>query len=117
MPTKRRRLDPLPTGEKLLSPAPLLSRSPALLLSTAITLLAAALRFLNLGYDSLWFDEVLTRQTAAAGFAAALAVRDHVPLLYWLTTAETASTPARAETRRSVTSCSGKRRRAAVVNQ
>ena len=48
-----------------------LLRSPALLrlfLATAITLLAAALRFLYLGHDSLWFDEVLTRQTAAAGF-------------------------------------------------
>ena len=107
MPTKRRRLDPLPAGESLLSPAPLLSRSPALLLSTAITLLAAALRFLNLGYDSLWFDEVLTRQTAAAGFAAALAVRDHVPLLYWLTTAALRLLPEHEVTLRLVSALAG----------
>lgn len=107
MPTKRRRLDPLPAGEKQLSPAPLLSRSTALLLSTAITLLAAALRFLNLGYDSLWFDEVLTRQTAAAGFAAALAVRDHVPLLYWLTTAALRLLPEHEVTLRLVSALAG----------
>ncbi len=64
-------------------------RAPTTLpIATAITLLAALLRFLYLGHDSLWFDEVLTRGTAVASLAspaAALAVRDHVPLLYWLT--------------------------------
>ncbi|MCW5864862.1 MAG: glycosyltransferase family 39 protein, partial [Anaerolineae bacterium] len=64
-------------------------RAPtALPIATAITLLAALLRFLYLGHDSLWFDEVLTRGTAVASLAspaAALAMRDHVPLLYWLT--------------------------------
>ena len=107
MPTKRRRLDPLPAGEKQLSPAPLFPRPPALLLSTAITLVAAALRLLNLGYDSLWFDEVLTRQTAAAGFAAALAVRDHVPLLYWLTTAALRLLPEHEVTLRLVSALAG----------
>ena len=64
-------------------------RAPtALPIATAITLLAALLRFLYLGHDSLWFDEVLTRGTAVASLAspaAALAMRDHVPLLYWRT--------------------------------
>ena len=59
--------------------------------AVAITLLAAALRFLYLGHDSLWFDEVLTRHAAVAGFSSAaaanLGARDHLPLLYWLTAA------------------------------
>ena len=78
-----------------------------LILVTAITLLAAALRFTNLGYDSLWFDEALTRQTAAAGFAAALAVRDHVPLLYWLTTVVLRLLPEHEVTLRLVSALAG----------
>ncbi len=70
-------------------------------------MLAAALRFLNLGYDSLWFDEVLTRQTAAAGLAAALAVRDHVPLLYWLTTVALRLLPEHEVTLRLVSALAG----------
>ncbi len=59
---------------------------------TAITLLAAGLRILNLGHDSLWFDEALTRHAAVQGYfsdavAASLGGRDHLPLLYWLTAA------------------------------
>lgn len=65
------------------SPTP--ARRRRLVGATLIILLAAVLRFNNLGHDSLWFDEALTSNTAAAGPAAALAVRDHVPLLYWLT--------------------------------
>ena len=56
-----------------------------LLTATLITLLGAAVRINNLGFDSLWFDEVLTLNTAVQGFAAAGEVRDHPPLLYWLT--------------------------------
>ncbi len=56
-----------------------------LLLATIVTLLGAALRIMNLGLDSLWFDEVLTLNTAVQGFTAAVEVRDHPPLLYWLT--------------------------------
>lgn len=90
------------------APVPPRPRAPAPLLpATAITFLAAALRFLNLGYDSLWFDEVLTRQTAAAGFAAALAVRDHVPLLYWLTTAALRLLPEHEVTLRLVSALAG----------
>ena len=110
--------NPLPAGEGTSGPLPnplawgegTLLRSPALLrlfLATAITLLAAALRFLYLGHDSLWFDEVLTRQTAAAGFTAALAVRDHVPLLYWLTTAVLRLLPEHEVTLRLVSALAG----------
>jgi len=102
------------TGGPLPSPLAwgegILLRSPArlrLVLATAITLLAAALRFLYLGHDSLWFDEVLTRQTAAAGFTAALAVRDHVPLLYWLTTAVLRLLPEHEVTLRLVSALAG----------
>jgi len=98
---------PLPRGEGTGSPAPLLPFFPALLVAAAITLLAAALRFLNLGHDSLWFDEELTRQTAATGFAAALAVRDHVPLLYWLTTAALRLLPEHEVTLRLVSALAG----------
>lgn len=58
-----------------------------LYLGLVITLLATAVRLINLGGDSLWFDEVLTTLTAREGWAAALNLRDHPPLLYWLVTA------------------------------
>ena len=58
-----------------------------LYLGLLITLLATAVRLINLGGDSLWFDEVLTTLTAREGWAAALNLRDHPPLLYWLVTA------------------------------
>lgn len=63
-------------------------RSPAafLVAATLITLLGAAVRILYAGHDSLWFDEVLTLNTAVQGVAAAGEVRDHPPLLYWLAT-------------------------------
>ena len=86
-------------------------RAPtALPLATAITLLAALLRFLYLGHDSLWFDEVLTRATAVASLsspAAALAVRDHVPLLYWLTALVLRVLPAHEVTLRLVSALAG----------
>ena len=67
------------------------TRRSALIWAVAITLLAVALRILYLGHDSLWFDEVLTRHAAVAGFSSAAAAdlgsRDHLPLLYWLTAA------------------------------
>jgi 4-amino-4-deoxy-L-arabinose transferase-like glycosyltransferase len=50
---------------------------------------------------------VLTRQTAAAGLAAALAVRDHVPLLYWLTTAALRLLPEHEVTLRLVSALAG----------
>jgi hypothetical protein len=52
-----------------------------------ITLLAAGIRFTNLGYDSLWFDEIMTRHAVVQGPASAAAapdMRDHLPLLYTL---------------------------------
>jgi len=51
-----------------------------------VTLFGVALRIQNLGGDSLWLDEVLTINTARNGFLAALNLRDHPPLQYWLTT-------------------------------
>ena len=107
MPTRRQRKpplpNPLPQGEGTHPRSP----APQLLFATLITLLAAALRFINLGHDSLWFDEALTRQTAAAGLAAALAVRDHVPLLYWLTTAVLRLLPEHEVTLRLVSALAG----------
>jgi 4-amino-4-deoxy-L-arabinose transferase-like glycosyltransferase len=50
---------------------------------------------------------VLTRQTAAAGLAAALAVRDHVPLLYWLTTLALRLLPEHEVTLRLVSALAG----------
>ena len=50
----------------------------------ALTLLAAAIRFHNLGSDSFWFDEILTLNSAQSGFRSAFTVRDHPPLLYLL---------------------------------
>ena len=44
---------------------------------------------------------------AAAGFAAALAVRDHVPLLYWLTTAALRLLPEHEVTLRLVSALAG----------
>ena len=65
-----------------------------LLLATLITLAAAAIRVANLDNDSLWFDEVLTLNTAVQGLAAAGQVRDHPPLLYWLATLSLSMFPA-----------------------
>jgi uncharacterized membrane protein len=62
-----------------------LSSNQLLIAATLITLLGAAIRITNLGFDSLWFDEVLTLNTAVQGITAANEVRDHPPLLYWLT--------------------------------
>ncbi len=107
MPTRRQRKpplpNPLPQGEGTHPRSP----APQLLFATLITLLAAALRFTSLGHDSLWFDEELTRQTATAGFAAALAVRDHVPLLYWLTTVALRLLPEHEVTLRLVSALAG----------
>lgn len=64
-----------------------LSSHLLLFAATLITLLGAAIRITNLGSDSLWFDEVLTLNTAVQGIMAANQVRDHPPLLYWLTSA------------------------------
>ncbi len=62
-------------------------RRKVILLGLLITLLGAGIRIYNLGGDSLWYDEILTRATAHAGWRAALSLRDHPPLLYWLVTA------------------------------
>ena len=62
-----------------------LSSNQFLFVATLVTLLGAATRITNLGFDSLWFDEVLTLNTAVQGITAANEVRDHPPLLYWLT--------------------------------
>jgi mannosyltransferase len=60
------------------------SKSTVLRLGLIITVLGAAIRLYNLGGDSLWFDEMLTTVTARGGWDAALSLRDHPPLLYWL---------------------------------
>ncbi len=55
--------------------------------SLLITLLGAAVRLSNLGHDSLWMDEILTRHRVVQGADAAIAAldaRDHLPLLYSL---------------------------------
>ena len=52
--------------------------------------LGAAIRLADLSHDSLWFDEIMTRHTAVQGAgaaAAAMDIRDHLPLLYALVAA------------------------------
>jgi len=58
-----------------------------LAVSVLITILGAVIRLADLSHDSLWFDEIMTRHTAVQGSgsaAAAMDVRDHLPLLYAL---------------------------------
>ncbi len=57
-----------------------------LVLAVTLSLLAAGLRFYNLGNDSLWLDEILTINTARFGLDGGLNNLDHPPLFYWLTT-------------------------------
>ncbi len=52
-----------------------------------LILVAGLIRFTNLGADSFWLDEINTLNTSGAGYFASLNVRDHMPLLYMLTTA------------------------------
>lgn len=54
-------------------------------IALALMLCGSAIRFHNLGGDSLWFDEVLTANAARSGLDGAFAARDHPPLLYLIT--------------------------------
>lgn len=57
-----------------------------LMLTVILSLLAAGLRFYNLGSDSLWLDEIYTINSARFGLNGGLNNPDHPPLFYWLTT-------------------------------
>lgn len=58
--------------------------SPYMVASLAIILLGALIRFHNLAADSFWIDEILTIRDAKLGLDVLETVRDHPPLLYFL---------------------------------
>jgi hypothetical protein len=57
-----------------------------LMLVVILSMLAAGLRFYDLGSDSLWLDEILTLKTARFGLNGGINNLDHPPLFFWLTT-------------------------------
>ncbi|MEM9774133.1 MAG: glycosyltransferase family 39 protein [Chloroflexota bacterium] len=54
-----------------------------------IVFFGACSRILGGGSDSYWLDEVLTLRTVNGGWTVALGLKDHPPLMYWISTAIT----------------------------
>ncbi|MEM8858275.1 MAG: glycosyltransferase family 39 protein [Chloroflexota bacterium] len=54
--------------------------------SFLIVFFGACSRIWGAGADSFWLDEVLTLRTVHGGWTVALGLKDHPPLMYWIST-------------------------------